>query len=444
MCRRNSESCSNYDMNKSQTSLHQLGGMRNRQLSLTQSDPDEDGLFLFKLLTKQNLKTIFFLVPVTKSVSVPKKKSRNLLLQIHAEYTSITDELESNVCHMMPSPTQSIRGQGDRPNLTKRECAELIEKQHLRECEENDYVMLEHLFQARCSVDESKDSFENISTDIVHRRLRRETAVELPVSPSKSQLLNTADECLNEKNEKERARAYSLHITTENKINQNLPQTLNPIRGDYLNPCVPDQQNRLFKKSCESLQKNSSTDTEYSVQPYKFIKQSSNETNTSLTSSFNVDNSSFTNDLSTSIDADHSLNTTVIEIVTDLPRKITEFRQTSLDIPRTGPYLRKQFSVDQTQKIDEMQTYVKPDCIENSKQEKVSFDKNKISLQPTDNNSIKSNLLKESSSSTESKDERNIPSISTNLIQDDIAKLSSNIKSSTDDEKDPPFNETMC
>lgn len=373
-----------------------------------------------------------------------------MLLQIHAEYTSITDELESNVCHMITSPTQSIRGQGDRLNLTKRECAELIEKQHLKECEENDYALLEHLFQARCSVDETNDSLDNISADIIHRKLRRETAVELPVSPSKSQLLNTADECLNENNENDRARAYSLNITTEHTINKNLPQTLNPVRADYLNPCVPDQQNRLFKKSCESLQKNSSTDTEYSVQPYKFIKQSSNETNTSLTSSFNVDNSSFTNDLSTSMDADQSLNTTVIEIVTDLPRKITEFRQTSLDIPRTGPYLRKQFSVDQTQKIDEKQTYASclktyTDSIENSKKEKVSVDKSKISLQPpTDKNSIKSNLLKESSSSTESKDERNIPSISTNLIQDDIAKLSSNIKSSTDDEKDPPYNETMC
>lgn len=37
-------------MNKSQTSLHQLGGMRNRQLSLTQSDPDEDGWFTLSYL----------------------------------------------------------------------------------------------------------------------------------------------------------------------------------------------------------------------------------------------------------------------------------------------------------------------------------------------------------------------------------------------------------
>lgn len=397
-------------------------------------------------ITKPILTISVFSVPVSKAVAAPKKKSRNLLLQIHAEYTSITDELESNVCHMITSPTQSIRGQGDRPNLTRRECAELIEKQHLRECEENDYVMLEHLFQARCSVDETDESFDNNTADIIHRRLRRETAVELPVSPSKSQLLNTGDECLNDKNENDRGRAYSLSITTEHKITKNLPQNLNPVRGDFLNPCVPD---RIFKKSSESLQKNSSTDTEYSVQPYKFIKQSSNETNTSLTSSFNVDNSSFTNDLSASMDADQSLNNTVIEIVTDLPRKVTEFRQTSLDIPRTGPYLRKQFSVDQTQKIDEKLSYApclktNTDSGENSKQEKVSFD-SKSSLQPpTDINSVKSNLLKESSSSTESKDERNIPSISTNLIQDDIAKLSSNIKSSTDDEKDPPYNETMC
>lgn len=38
------------------------------------------------------------------------KPNRNLLLQIHAEYTSITDELES-VCHMIASPTTSLRGE---------------------------------------------------------------------------------------------------------------------------------------------------------------------------------------------------------------------------------------------------------------------------------------------------------------------------------------------
>lgn len=40
MGRRNSESCSNYDLNRSQTSLNAANAMTRRQLSLTQSEPD--------------------------------------------------------------------------------------------------------------------------------------------------------------------------------------------------------------------------------------------------------------------------------------------------------------------------------------------------------------------------------------------------------------------
>lgn len=40
MGRRNSESCSNYDLNRSQTSLNATLAMSRRQLSLTQSEPD--------------------------------------------------------------------------------------------------------------------------------------------------------------------------------------------------------------------------------------------------------------------------------------------------------------------------------------------------------------------------------------------------------------------
>lgn len=59
----------------------------------------------------------------------------------------------------------------------------------------------------------------------------------------------------------------------------------------YLIPSTFESTEVRFKKSLESLQKNSSSDTEYSVQPYRVIKQSSNETNTSLTGSFNIDQS---------------------------------------------------------------------------------------------------------------------------------------------------------
>lgn len=69
---------------------------------------------------------------------------------------------------------------------------------------------------------------------------------------------------------------------------QTYPSPLVPTRAtsDFLNP---PYEGRLFKKSSESLQKNSSTETDYSAHPYRFIKQSSNETNTSLTGSYNVD-----------------------------------------------------------------------------------------------------------------------------------------------------------
>uniref|UniRef100_T1P959 Uncharacterized protein n=1 Tax=Musca domestica TaxID=7370 RepID=T1P959_MUSDO len=78
------------------------------------------------------------------------------------------------------------------------------------------------------------------------------------------------------------------------------------------------------------------------------------------------------------------------------------------------------------------------------------------SLKPPLSSKLGMNILKESSSSTEeSKDGDStagpssaagmvIPQISTDLVQDEIAKLSSNIKSSTESEKDPPYNETMC
>lgn len=128
----------------------------------------------------------FFLAGTAKPIVKP---SRNLLLQIHAEYTSITDELES-VCHMLASPTTSIKG-FERPKnvneLSNPEFAALIEKQHLKECEENDYLMLERLLVARGSLEDTDESLEGGSLDYPQRRmLRRETAVELPVTPSKS------------------------------------------------------------------------------------------------------------------------------------------------------------------------------------------------------------------------------------------------------------------
>lgn len=217
---------------------------------------------------------------------------------------------------------------------------------------------------------------------------------------------------------------------------------------------------RPYKNSMESLRKNSSTDTEYSLQPYKVIKQSSNET-ASLTGSFNVDQpsaTSFGTDIS--LDIDVSPNLTVIETNTDVtseekPIKVTtfggvEFRQSSTTMDYARPsFLKKQFSIDQGQfaasgskNTDVEKGLVQKSClkpptiaIQHQQQQPLSQCSSRLS----------STLQESSSLSTdESKDDRTIPKISTNLVQDEIAKLSSNIKSSTEEEKAPPYNETMC
>lgn len=56
MGRRNSESCSNYDLNRSQTSLNAATAMSKRQLSLTQSEPDSGTDLPGEFSTKQKKK----------------------------------------------------------------------------------------------------------------------------------------------------------------------------------------------------------------------------------------------------------------------------------------------------------------------------------------------------------------------------------------------------
>lgn len=127
-----------------------------------------------------------------------------------------------------------------------------------------------------------------------------------------------------------------------------------------------------FKKSSESLRKNSSSDTEYSLHPYKVVKQSSNETSTSLTGSFNVDHSSTGGGagLEPSLDntdvSESGLNNTVIEVKDcELKSNTNGSRPSTIDdeaydgnqasvtadLPPMAPRsLKKQFSIDQGSK----------------------------------------------------------------------------------------------
>uniref|UniRef100_A0A182Y860 Transient receptor potential cation channel trpm n=1 Tax=Anopheles stephensi TaxID=30069 RepID=A0A182Y860_ANOST len=472
--RRNSESASGggFDINKSQTSLYQMGFSK-RQHSITQSEPDSGND-----------------QPVQRTVP----KGRHLLLQIHTEYTSITDELES-VCHMIASPTSSLREDRTKNvnELTNPEFAAMMEKQHLKECEDSDYMMMEKLFQTRCSLEDSDEYFDDTEPEEhgPRKMLRRETAIELPVTPSKSNIVSLADSSLGHEDftmKHERQPASNRNSLRDSKnsplslSSQNSPRNSQYMQSSFLNPTVCDGAGRLYKKSCESLQKNSSTDTEYSLQPYRFIKQSSNETN----SSFNIDNSSITNDMS--IDGETSLNSTVIEMVSAPSIAAAAAAAAVASAPALPDGERGGFPTKRTSSLGSSSAAVEmrqgllkgskdrgskdgsgsggsiPEGLEravpgtssvaqvpsgtmvpNKPPRSARFTDSLTVLGPK---SILSRLKESSSTSTEEGPQRDtsapIPCISTNLVQDEIAKLSSNIKSSTDEDTEPPFNETMC
>jgi len=51
--------------------------------------------------------------------------------------------------------------------MSRAEAAALLEKKHLKECEENDYRILEGLFEARGSIDASVQPYEVTITGTV-------------------------------------------------------------------------------------------------------------------------------------------------------------------------------------------------------------------------------------------------------------------------------------
>lgn len=175
---------------------------------------------------------------------------------------------------MIGSPTSSLLDDKPRKmnDLTNPEFAALIEKQHLKECEDMDYKIMERLLQTRCSIDEGDEAMEvAVGNEYSQRRmLRRETAIEMPVTPSKSSnvMVSMSEDAGKDQMEfqrKDTIKLSPLSMSTQNspKGSQFLPNTAYLNAPDYVN--VP----RLYKKSNESLQKNSSTDTEYSLQPYR-------------------------------------------------------------------------------------------------------------------------------------------------------------------------------
>ena len=278
------------------------------------------------------------------------------------------------------------------------------------------------------------------------RMLRRETAIELPITPSKLQKISEQNQ--------------EFQISNERRvISADNPPPISPTslpRHNNMTYLLPenDQQRFHSKKSSESLHKNSSSDTtDYSAHPYQVIKQNSNDTN----SSFNIDNSSFTNDLSLEAENTSTLNSTVIEntAASELfPKRAATISASESHTRPSACLLRKQFSMDQggkrphSENLDRI--FAAADNI-NRSTAVAATSTSKIAPR------IHMNVLKESSS-TSTEDTNNdfimsigrkmIPSISTHLVQDEIAKLSLNIKSSTEEDaggaEDDENVETMC
>lgn len=96
---------------------------------------------------------LLFLLAATKTVISVKQTSRNVLMKLHTEYTSITDELE-NVMITSPDGQEKQRHVScDNSHiLSNAEIAAHVERQHLKECEESDYKILSKLFHDRCAV----------------------------------------------------------------------------------------------------------------------------------------------------------------------------------------------------------------------------------------------------------------------------------------------------
>lgn len=131
---------------------------------------------------------------IPSSVTSAGSAQRSILLTMRAEYTSITDELESYCGLLSPPRTPPISPQPSRmrnmSDISNPEMAWQIENEHLRDAEECDYQQMEDLIQRRYRGDDEDDgpsnananeadgitSFFNVSNE--HRQLRRASAIE--------------------------------------------------------------------------------------------------------------------------------------------------------------------------------------------------------------------------------------------------------------------------
>ncbi|XP_014259871.1 transient receptor potential cation channel trpm [Cimex lectularius] len=166
-----------------------------RQLSQTHSEPDAATGELSGRHIALVERSVTWAEPRIKVIP-PASHARSMLMAMHTEYTSITDELET-VCGLLSPPKSpsllTPPRRGDRETRRSRhhsemsnpEMARFLEKEHLKDAEDNDYQMMEGLLQRRLKPTDD-DKFQNnafflATTPELERyqcRLRRSSAIE--------------------------------------------------------------------------------------------------------------------------------------------------------------------------------------------------------------------------------------------------------------------------
>ncbi|XP_050299656.1 transient receptor potential cation channel trpm isoform X2 [Anthonomus grandis grandis] len=176
--RRGSESGTGEDTCSSSTTKPTLG---RRQFSQTQSEPETSDLPSTATMSQQPSfdRSVTFTEPKIKVI--PPTGRGGLLMHMHTEYASITDELET-VCGLLSPPRSPgllspPRPEQSPPSTRKRNPSEMsnpeiainFEKEHLRNAEESDYMVMENLIHKRydgADDDESEEELEEPKEDL--------------------------------------------------------------------------------------------------------------------------------------------------------------------------------------------------------------------------------------------------------------------------------------
>nr|CAD7429165.1 unnamed protein product [Timema monikensis] len=188
---------------------HNAPLLSRRQLSKTHSEPENgagnsslDGNdFPSGTMVERSVTWAEPRITVIPPVVKPRSSR---LLTMHSEYTSITDELE-NVCGFFsppctprllspPRPGDSSNRNRQASEMSTPEIALYLEKEHLRDAEESDYHMMEHLIQHRNEQDDDtpdsscflavNNEVREFRTTPTTRSLRRSSAIEVKDFPT--------------------------------------------------------------------------------------------------------------------------------------------------------------------------------------------------------------------------------------------------------------------